>query len=206
MKKFLAIMLALAIIPCVALFTGCGSNCKATIKVIGSQYGYVSIYVDGVNMEPSEGLKIQKEKKGSEITLWAWTPWVEEGCTDYQVGKHTGKFVGWSDGSTENPREIILNKDIEITAFFRPLIMYSLFLDANDENMGTVFAERFATSRSVPTTYGLSSWEEDTKIDISAEPESGYHFVRWSDGSTSSERTITINDNMTLKAIFAPNS
>ena len=99
-------------------------------------------------------------------------------------------FVKWNDGNTENPRSFILTQDTVFTAEFAPNI-YS-FNVTWDEDLGNVQA-----------TDG--SFEYLTPLTISATPNYGYHFVRWSDGNTDNPRTYVLKDNVTLKAIFAPN-
>ena len=98
-------------------------------------------------------------------------------------------FVQWSDGNTENPCSFILTQDTIFTAEFAPNI-YS-FNVTWDEDLGNVQA-----------TDG--SFEYLTPLTISATPNYGYHFVRWSDGNTDNPRTYVLKDNVTLKAIFAP--
>lgn len=44
---------------------------------------------------------------------------------------------------------------------------------------------------------------ENEEVTIIATANSGYHFVKWSDGNTNSTRTITMTQNITLKAEFA---
>lgn len=43
------------------------------------------------------------------------------------------------------------------------------------------------------------------RVRISATPQEGYHFVRWSDGVTDNPREIDIEDNVDLVAYFEPN-
>jgi len=43
------------------------------------------------------------------------------------------------------------------------------------------------------------------EIDIYAQPLEGYHFTRWSDGSTEAARTIKVYGDATYVAYFAPN-
>lgn len=55
--------------------------------------------------------------------------------------------------------------------------------------------------------YGNSgTYLSGTKLTFSAEANYGYHFVKWSDGNTNSSRTIILSEDMSLTAIFAPNT
>ena len=56
------------------------------------------------------------------------------------------------------------------------------------------------------TVKGAGSYDLGTTATLTAIPDEGYHFVSWSDGNTDNPRTITVNANMTLSAVFAPNS
>lgn len=49
---------------------------------------------------------------------------------------------------------------------------------------------------------GDGTYEYGTQVTISARADSGYRFVRWSDGNTSLSRTITVTSDITLLAEF----
>lgn len=97
------------------------------------------------------------------------------------------QFDHWSDGSTDNPRELTIYEDTELTAFFEP-ILYNVEVRSSNEELGTV-------SGGGQFTYG-------SYITISAIPNSGYQFDHWSDGSTENPREITIYENTELTALF----
>lgn len=44
-----------------------------------------------------------------------------------------------------------------------------------------------------------------TEVTLTATPNEGYHFVKWSDGETNATRTITVTSDVTLTAEFAIN-
>ena len=54
------------------------------------------------------------------------------------------------------------------------------------------------------TISGGGIYKENEKITIKATPNSGYRFVKWSDGNTNSSRTITVTKNATYYATFEP--
>jgi len=99
-------------------------------------------------------------------------------------------FVKWSDGNTDNPRTIILYKDMNLTAIFAPNTY--TFSVSCDEKYGKVVADN-------------GEYDYLTELSISAKANYGYHFAKWSDGNTSNPRTISLTKNMNLTAIFAPN-
>ena len=97
-------------------------------------------------------------------------------------------FSQWSDGSTENPRTItISNKEVTITAEFvqKPLLTISA-----SEN-GTI--ETDVNGRYTP----------GSSVTVTAKPDDGCGFMRWSDGNTDNPRTFTIgNEDVSLAALF----
>ena len=96
-------------------------------------------------------------------------------------------FVKWSDGVTEATRTIIVTSDLTLTAEFA-INVYSVAVSAEN---GIVTA--------------AGEYEHGTEVILTATPNEGYHFVKWSDGVTEATRTITITDNITLSAEFAIN-
>ena len=66
---------------------------------------------------------------------------------------------------------------------------YLLTLAVNDEQMGTVT--------------GGGEYATGTQVNLTAEPKSGYVFVKWSDGDTNASRTyVTTSEAVTLTAEF----
>jgi len=49
---------------------------------------------------------------------------------------------------------------------------------------------------------GAGRYVAGSQVPISAVPAFGYRFIRWSDGNTNSNRTITVNDDITITAEF----
>lgn len=45
-------------------------------------------------------------------------------------------------------------------------------------------------------------FDEGTVISVTAQPDTGYDFQRWSDGSTQNPRTITVSESLDISAIF----
>ena len=96
-------------------------------------------------------------------------------------------FVGWSDGETMSTRTINVESDTSLFATFA-INMYNVLLDY-DVNKGTVI--------------GAGNYEHGEVITLKAIPNEGYHFVKWSDGNESIERTFAIEGDLTLTAEFA---
>ena len=99
-------------------------------------------------------------------------------------------FVGWSDGSTMNPRVVTLTQDTVFTAIFEANVQrYTITVMSANNNMGTVS--------------GGGTYEEGTQATITATPAENHHFVSWNDGNTDNPRTITVTGDAVYIASFA---
>jgi uncharacterized repeat protein (TIGR02543 family) len=101
------------------------------------------------------------------------------------------RFVQWSDGSTDNPREDTgVGADIAVTALFT-LNTYTLEYKAGAN--GSITGE---TIQSV-------DWGGNGTT-VTAVPDADYHFVEWSDGVTTAGRTDTnVVGDISVTAQFA---
>ena len=89
-------------------------------------------------------------------------------------------FVQWSDGNTENPRQITVTEDVSLTAEFSAAAR--LTVSSNDDTMGSVTAV------------------------LTAIPQEGYRFARWNDGNTENPRTVFVTESVNLVAEFVSSS
>ena len=96
-------------------------------------------------------------------------------------------FVGWSDGVTTAIRTILVDSDTTLRAAFAINVYSVTLVGTNGEVIGS------------------GEYEHGTEIKISATPNEGYYFVGWSDGDTSSVRTITVLSDIELTAKFVSN-
>jgi uncharacterized repeat protein (TIGR02543 family) len=103
-------------------------------------------------------------------------------------------FVNWSDASTTNPRtDSTVTANASVTANFA-VNTFSLTYTAgsNGSLNGT-------SSQTV--NYNASGSA------VTAVPATGYHFVNWSDNSTTNPRTdYNVTSNVTISATFTPNA
>ena len=67
---------------------------------------------------------------------------------------------------------------------------YHLTVEVNDASMGTAF--------------GSGDYEPNEEVEISAQPKSGYMFVRWNDGNTDNPRKVRISSDLSFTAFFEP--
>ena len=95
-------------------------------------------------------------------------------------------FTQWSDGNTDNPRTIDPTEDVTYTAEFAPN-QYTITLEC-DAEQGKV--------------EGAGTFDYLTEVEISATPNEGYHFVKWSDDNESATRTIKVEKDLSLTAQF----
>jgi PKD repeat protein len=102
-------------------------------------------------------------------------------------------FVRWSDNSTDNPRiDYNVTENISVTAEFA-INTYTLTYTA-DQN-GSITGN--STQNVIHGMNGTA---------VTAVPNNGYYFVRWSDNSTDNPRIDTlVTSNLTVAAQFAPN-
>ena len=126
----------------------------------------------------TEGGSISSEggeyNEGTEVTITA-TP--DEGY----------RFLGWSDGNTEESITITLSEDTSIEAVFELIPVYTVTVTSTEGG-------------SVSTEGG--EYEEGTEVTITATPDEGYRFIGWSNSSTEESITITLSEDTTLEAIF----
>ena len=107
------------------------------------------------------------------------------GTVDYKHGKLTATpdygyhFVKWSDGNTDNPREIELTQDTTFTAEFAKNT-YSVSTTSTNPEWGTTVGDTTALYLDV--------------VEISATPNYGYHFVHWSDREYICDDTTDIGE------------
>ncbi|HUH58430.1 MAG TPA: InlB B-repeat-containing protein, partial [Pseudomonadales bacterium] len=103
-------------------------------------------------------------------------------------------FVKWSDGSTANPRnDVNVTADVTVEAEFA-INTYSLTYTAGAN--GSLEGEASQTANH--GTDGAA---------ITAVANTGYHFVKWSDGSTANPRNdVNVIADVTVEAEFAINT
>lgn len=96
-------------------------------------------------------------------------------------------FSSWSDGVNANPYYLTVIEDASYTAFFEP-INYTVNLTCNDDYMGSVC--------------GGGSYPYGSTANIEAQPFDGFRFIEWSDGNTNAIRSLLVEENISLQAIF----
>ncbi len=97
-------------------------------------------------------------------------------------------FKQWNDGNTESQRYITVTRNATYTAEFEPSPNFTVTATSSDPARGTAA--------------GGGTYLADQVVSISATPSIGHRFTRWSDGSTSNPRSITVRGDSTYIAEF----
>ena len=97
-------------------------------------------------------------------------------------------FSHWSDGNTLASRGISVTEDATYIAYFEADPTYTITVNCNDDEMGTVS--------------GGGTYVEGSHVTITATPNDCYQFTHWQDGNTQRTRTITVTADATYTAYF----
>ena len=100
------------------------------------------------------------------------------------------EFTQWSDGNTDNPRQVTVTQDTAFTAEFVKLYTLSITYSPLDDYSVGGYASGNGTYR-----YG-------TDVTIRATPFDGYLFDRWSDGNTDNPRHVTLTQDTVFTPVF----
>ena len=96
-------------------------------------------------------------------------------------------FDRWSDNSTQNPRTVTVNGDMDFTAYFNQN-QYVITVVASPSNGGSVT--------------GGGAYYYGEYATLTATPYGGYEFVGWSDGSSEPVHQVLVTGNATYTATF----
>ena len=99
-------------------------------------------------------------------------------------------FVGWSDGSNENPHYVTVTGNATYTATFSQA----------GATYYTVSAYVSPTDAGYVT--GSGTYPEGASVTLEAMVYPGYSFSQWNDGVTQNPRAVTVNNNMSFTAYF----
>lgn len=96
-------------------------------------------------------------------------------------------FVQWQDGNTSNPRTVVVNGNATYTATFA-VDSYAITVAANDPAYGYVT--------------GGGTYEYMQPVTLTATAYTGYRFVRWSNGVSTTPYFFPAVESVSLTAIF----
>ena len=96
-------------------------------------------------------------------------------------------FTQWSDGNTDNPREVVVECDTTYIAEF------------------AVDKHTITTNATNGIVEGGGVYDYGTTITLTAIADEHYHFTQWWNGSIKNPCTVTVKNDATYTAYFAPN-
>ena len=100
-------------------------------------------------------------------------------------------FVAWSDGSKENPRQVVVSENSTLRATFEiNTYVVSATTHANETERGEVT--------------GGGTYSHGAMATLRATPAEGYRFTNWSDGDIYNIKFINVTENLNYTAHFAP--
>ena len=114
----------------------------------------------------------------------------KQAVTIYATPAENYHFKAWSDGNTENPRTMLVNADLNVTAIFE-----------GDECTVNVSANSLAFGSVV----GAESYHYGDTATFTATPVVGYHFLGWSDSVTTNPRVWIVTEDSSFNAVFEIN-
>ena len=100
-------------------------------------------------------------------------------------------FAGWSDGNTNQCIDIYPYEDINLVAQFAPKTQVTVLVGVDN------------ASKDMGSVSGSGIYYSGDYVTISATPNTGYHFVEWSDGNGNATRELYLQSDTTLFATFA---
>lgn len=159
----------------------------------------------GIIKKKSDGILYVENNEYNSVSCWIYVSPSGGGTTSPQAGMQfryegqseyveafpaTGyEFDRWSDGGAKRHLVTWTQDNNSLTAYFTKIqeVKYTLSLNESPSNGGT--------------TTGEGSYTSGTKVTVNATPNSGWRFVRWSDG-LAQQHTVTMNANKSLTAYF----
>ena len=179
-------------------------NTRITLKAIPNQGYYFTQWSDGDTNNPRQVVITQDTaftagfSNQYHIQVYSSDPSMGNvtGTNTYTYGDvatltatpiESYQFYNWNDGNTDNPRYVTVLCDATYTAYFG-VKRCTLTVKANDIMGGSV--------------QGGGTFNYGTQVEISAKANSGYQFVKWSNGAKYNPYTFTIVEDMDLIAFF----
>lgn len=131
-------------------------------------------------------LKSQDNDQGTVVMKKQATTCEDNTAIIEAIAKENYRFARWSDGNTDNPRTIIVTGDTTYTAEFGSNLCTITVIYDNMKGAVT----------------GTGNYTIGTQVCLEATPNSGYEFVKWSDGKTYNPYKFPATGDLTLEAEF----
>ena len=182
----------------IMLATGSGSTSFLTLDASEIGYGTIKKKSDGTlylaNNEYTMitvGISVSPSNGGTTIPSPSPLHMVMQGESETveAIPADGYEFDRWSDGGSQKHTVTWSTSGQSLVAYFTNIqeVKYTLSLNESPSNGGT--------------TTGEGSYTSGTKVTVNATPNSGWRFVRWSDG-LAQQHTVTMNANKSLTAYF----
>jgi len=148
---------------------------ELTVNLVGSGQVTQTIIKEGISTKYNSGTIVELNAKPS--AGWEFKEW-------------SGALIG-----TENPRQITIDKAKSVTATFIEKPMFKLSI-VND-GQGSV-------SQSVVKAGSSNDYSQGTIVEVTANPQSGWKFVKWSGAvsGTVNPQQVTLDANKTVIAEY----
>lgn len=182
----------------IMLATGSGSTSFLTLDASEIGYGTIKKKTDGTlyvaNNEYTMitvGISVSPSNGGTTIPSPSPLHMVMQGESETveAIPADGYEFDRWSDGGSQKHTVTWSTSGQSLVAYFTKIQVtkYTLSLSASPSYAGT--------------TSGAGTYETGTRVTVNATPNTGYRFVRWSDGGAQSHY-VTMDANKSLTAYF----
>lgn len=182
----------------IMLATGSGSTSFLTLDASEIGYGTIKKKSDGTlylaNNEYTMitvGISVSPSNGGTTIPSPSPLHMVMQGESETveAIPADGYEFDRWSDGGSQKHTVTWSTAGQSLVAYFTKIQVtkYTLSLSASPSYTGT--------------TSGAGTYETGTRVTVNATPNTGYRFVRWSDGGAQSHY-VTMDANKSLTAYF----
>ena len=165
---------------------------KIFYVICGYYQNYINIWGNSYNIVCYDPLHFYVNINSNDST-WGISSYRALGDSIVEItatANYGYHFDHWSYGSTANPDTLLLSNDVAVTAIFVKN-QYAVTGTANDDTKGTVT--------------GSATVDYLDSVTLTAAPNYGYRFLRWSDYNTENPRTVAATGNINMTAIFDHN-
>ncbi len=104
------------------------------------------------------------------------------------------RFVRWNDGNTQADRTITMNAHMTFTAHFE--------IEEEDKPCYILQIAESTGGHVIISPEADECYEEGSVVSLTAVAYDGYTFAKWNDGITSAQRSITMDQDYVVSAIF----
>lgn len=157
------------------------------IKSIDSVKLYFTGYVKSASSLRSPLFRVRKNGQ---------TNWIDQNLTGTSTTYNKTLTGGFSKASAYN---VDIEMDTDASLVSTGYTVSNVFLRITYTLKSYTLT---VTSNAGGTVSGGGTYESGKAVTIKATPNSGYRFLRWSDGNTNATRTVTVTANATYTAVF----